>query len=374
MKIAIVSTVYGSPWAGSEELWYQTALKSIELGHQVSASVFQVHSVCSQHENFKNKGGTLFYRKRFGNGRLHVLTHKYLSAFSNLFKNKPDVIILSLGSMTDLVMYPDLMRYLTENPNVKLITICLYNSDTIIPDEHTRGIIRFFCQRSNDIVFVSRHNYLLTERQIALKLKNVHVFSSPISYLDSYNMLPWPTDIDKLQMASVARFDVAAKGQDILLETLSSTKWKERDWHLNLYGKGEDFEYIKQLIDLYELKDKVSFGGFVNDTRDIWKTNHMLVMPSRSEGLSLAFLEAMICGRICVVTDVGGCSEVLVDSESGFLAEAAVAKYVDAALERAWQKQSEFMSIRLKANEAAAKVFELHPVNKMIQMITQYSN
>lgn len=369
MKIAVVSTVYGSPWAGSEELWYQTALTCLSRGHEVLASVFEVDKACVQHDNLRSKGGKLFYRKRFGNGKIYVRMHKYISAFNQLLKNDPDVLILSLGSMFDLIMYPDLARYLKKNTKIKVITICLYNSDTIIPDAHTRNVMSFFCKRTDNIIFVSKHNYLLTERQLALKLKNVSVFSSPVSYMDSYTILPWPEQNNVIQMASVARLDVGTKGQDVLLEALASAKWKNRSWHLNLYGNGDDKEYIYQLIEFYGLSHKVSFGGFVNDTRDIWKKNHMLVMPSRSEGLSLAFLEAMICGRICVVTDVGGCGEVIKDAESGFLAEAPIAKYVDAALERAWQHQADFMSIRIKANEAALRVFAVNPIDKMMEII-----
>ena len=373
MKIAIVSTVNGSPWAGSEELWYQTALKCLEVGYEVTASVFQVNARCVQHQNFKSKGGEIIYRKPFWNGRLHVFTHKYISSFNNLFKDDPDVLILSLGCMTDLGMYPDLVRYLTKNKKIKVVTICLYNSDNIIPDPFTRERIRFFCNRSDESIFVSKHNYLLTERQNAIKIKNAHVFSSPVSYQDSHELLPWPEVDGLIQMASVARLDVRTKGQDVLLETLSTDKWKSRNWHLNIYGKGEDFKYISQLIGFYQLSDKVSFGGFVADTRDIWKKNHMLVMPSRSEGLSLAFLEAMICGRICVATDVGGFAEVITDSESGFLAEAPLAKYFDAALERAWQNQENYSSIRIKANAAAARVFEVNPIEQMLQFINNFS-
>jgi L-malate glycosyltransferase len=369
MKIAVVSSVFGNPWAGSEELWYQTSLECLKQGHAVRASVFEVYKPCDQHQHLIKLGGVIDYRKRFTNGRLHVLTHKYLSEFNKLFKWNPDVIILSLGSLFDIMMYPDLVRHLKKQRNIKVIGVCLYNSDTIILNDYSRKQVADFCERVDHFVFVAKHNYLLAERQLAMKFKAVSVFSSPVSYLDSYQSLPWPQSDGMIHMASVARLDVDTKGQDVLLAALSSDKWKSRNWKLNLYGRGADESYIKQLIVFYGLQDKVSFGGFEKDTRDIWKKNHILVMASRSEGLSLALLEAMICGRICVVTNVGGHGDVITDNESGFLAEAPIPEYFEKALERAWSAQDRFAAIATKAHESAQEAFKVNPIKRMMDII-----
>ena len=370
MKIAVISSVYGSPWAGSEEFWYQTSLKCLQQGHQVFASLFQVNSYCEQLNNFKEKGGILNFRKRFSNGRRHVLKHKYLfSSFNKLFDWNPDTIILSLGCMTDLALYPDLLRQLNKQPAIKIIMITLFNSDNIVLNTITRQTLVTFCKKTSHFIFVSRHNYTLAERQLALKLNNVSVLSSPVSYLGEYKQLPRLADIENLNMACVARLDIINKGQDILLQALSNEKWKQRNWILNMYGKGEDEFYIKQLINFYKLEDKVRFCGFVTDTREIWSKNHLLVMASRSEGLSLAVLEAMICGRICVVTDVGGHGEVIQDSVSGFLAEAANPKYFEAALERAWLMRDQFNMITKNAHASALQIFKEKPVEKLMKII-----
>ena len=45
----------------------------------------------------------------------------------------------------------------------------------------------------------------------------------------------------------------------------------------------------------------------------------IFVLPSLSEGLSLALLEAMAAGKSVVATNVGGNPEVVVEDETGFL-------------------------------------------------------
>jgi len=323
---------------------------------------------CPQIENFQSHGGRVHWRKRFKNGRLHVLKHSYVSAFRQLFKSKPDVVILSLGSMMDLTLQPDLLRELQQSP-AKVILLFLFNADCLVPDDNARAIIGSYCQRANHLIFVSKHNCLLAERQLALKFNKVSVFSGSISYTDKYEKLPWRAN-DTLEMACVARFAMQEKGQDILIESLAQPQWKSRNWRLNLFGLGRE-EYLRQLINHFKLTERVRFRGYVTDTRDIWRENQIMVLASRAEGLSLAVLEAMICGRVCVVTDVGGHGEVITDSQSGFLAEAPQPKYFGRALERAWSMKEKLPEIGQNAHEAAFKKFSETPDKKLLYLIEQ---
>ena len=69
--------------------------------------------------------------------------------------------------------------------------------------------------------------------------------------------------------------------------------------------------------------EKVTYGGFTEDVESIWASHHALVLPSRSEGLPLVVVEAMLCGRPAIVTDVAGNAELIQDGVSGFVAAAA---------------------------------------------------
>jgi len=71
----------------------------------------------------------------------------------------------------------------------------------------------------------------------------------------------------------------------------------------------------------------------------------MLVLPSRYEGLPLALVEAMWCGRPALVTDVGGNAELCLDGKTGFVAEAPVVSSVARALERAWSERHDWFRL-----------------------------
>lgn len=56
---------------------------------------------------------------------------------------------------------------------------------------------------------------------------------------------------------------------------------------------------------------KIHFSGFCTEPREFLNGLDVFVLPSRSEGMSNALLEAMACGLPCVVTDVGSNAEVV---------------------------------------------------------------
>jgi glycosyltransferase involved in cell wall biosynthesis len=64
-------------------------------------------------------------------------------------------------------------------------------------------------------------------------------------------------------------------------------------------------------------------------------------MPSRFEGLPLAMVEAMLCSRPIVATDIAGHAEIVEDGVTGFLADAPTPRALAAALERFWARRTE---------------------------------
>jgi glycosyltransferase involved in cell wall biosynthesis len=106
----------------------------------------------------------------------------------------------------------------------------------------------------------------------------------------------------------------------------------------------------------------VRFCGHVSDVEAIWKENHMLVLPSRYEGLPLVLVEAMWCGRPAVVTDVAGNSEVCFDNETGFVAPAPTVPLLADALERAWSRRSDWQSMGQAARAWAESQIPRDPI------------
>ncbi len=181
-------------------------------------------------------------------------------------------------------------------------------------------------------------------------------------FLVSGNPLPWPANEDRsIKLACVARLETGEKGQDILLHVLARQRWRNRNLSVSFFGAGQNGEALRDLARRLALKN-VDFPGFVSDVESIWKTNHALVLPSRTEGLPLALIEAMMCGRFGIVTNEGGTSEVVEEGRTGFIASAAKVDELDHAMERAWVVREEWESIGKAAGKAVRTMVPLNPV------------
>ena len=121
----------------------------------------------------------------------------------------------------------------------------------------------------------------------------------------------------------------------MLLEVLALPHWRERSVRVSLVGTGVNERGIRGMIENLQL-DNVQLTGFVSDIEELWGRHHALVLPSRYEGMPLAIVEAMLCGRTCIVTDVAGHRELVRDGVNGFLAKAPSVELLDEAMNRAW--------------------------------------
>jgi glycosyltransferase involved in cell wall biosynthesis len=126
---------------------------------------------------------------------------------------------------------------------------------------------------------------------------------------------------------------------------------------------------LERLVRRLYLSDRVNFVGHVSSVEEIWASNHVLVMPSRFEGLPLAMIEAMLCGRPVIATDVAGHSEVIEDGVTGFLADAPTVGSMVNALERFWARRDDVRSIGAAAARKIRQLFPSDPVRIFAEKI-----
>ena len=357
-----VSTMGGGSWGASEELWAATAEQALACGHEVGISVYDWPSAPEMLQRLGRKGAQIWRRRRGDGTRLARLTRRLRSPYAHIGEFRPDVTLVSQGGTYDALHLPGLAATLAELGK-PFALLCHANTEIVEPTIRARASDLF--GRAALLGFFSNHSRRICEQQLARELPNAMVLQNPIKLAD-YTPLPWPAGAGA-KFASVARLDVWHKGHDLMFEALAQPAWADRDWRLTLYGEGHDQAYLQALTAFHGIAERVTFGGFVADVRAIWATNHMLLVSSRlRETVPLVLVEAMLCGRPVVATEVGIAPELIEDGRAGFLADAPVAKAFGRALERAWSTQHRWEDMGLFANQDAIAAMDPSPASTLL--------
>lgn len=104
------------------------------------------------------------------------------------------------------------------------------------------------------------------------------------------------------------------KNQEMLIRSVKNFP----DVYLTIAGKGElEAEYIKLIREL-GLEKQVKLLGFRTDISELCEACDIFALPSIQEGLSVALMEAMACGKPIVCSRIRG-NEDLIDVKGGEL-------------------------------------------------------
>ncbi len=119
-----------------------------------------------------------------------------------------------------------------------------------------------------------------------------------------------PAPSGELRVAYLGGFANQAKGGDVLLEALALALPRDPRLRVTLAGPGDLPPRGEELI---ARQPALKWAGWLDSTAkdELLRAVAVFVMPSRSEGLPMALLEAMAYGIAIVATDVGGIPEVV---------------------------------------------------------------
>lgn len=113
------------------------------------------------------------------------------------------------------------------------------------------------------------------------------------------------------------------KDQALLLKAFADVLAQLPDAVLVLVGDGPLRAELEGIANALGIADRVRFLGDRSDVGALLAGFDLFVLPSRSEGYSIALLEACAAGLAIVATDVGGNGEIVRDGRNGRLVPAA---------------------------------------------------
>ncbi|TYQ23365.1 glycosyltransferase family 4 protein [Pseudanabaena sp. UWO311] len=149
------------------------------------------------------------------------------------------------------------------------------------------------------------------DRQFTVKPK-------PQYLLDRLQLNPdQPTILTVTRLASGDRY----KGYDQIIQALPAIRCQIPNICYLLVGKGDDRDRIEAMVDDLDVRDCVTFAGFVPDDElaDYYNLCDLFAMPSKGEGFGIVYLEALACGKPTIGGNQDGAIDALCKGELGVL-------------------------------------------------------
>lgn len=135
----------------------------------------------------------------------------------------------------------------------------------------------------------------------------------------------FPEFKEKKIILFIGRLNIRQKGLDLLIEAVRLAKNEIKNTIFVLVGPdwNNSMNNLRRMITKYNLEKKVYIMGplYGQDKFDALASSHIFVHTSRWEGLPFAVIEAMACGKPCIITKATNLSEFVIKYNAGNVTE-----------------------------------------------------
>lgn len=143
------------------------------------------------------------------------------------------------------------------------------------------------------------------------------------------------------------------KGHIVLLRALAELKHTGQPWRVAIAGRGGEADALDAFARAHGMEDRLHLLGYRSDVADLLAAADVYVMPSLSEGLPLALIEAMYAGKPVVASAVGGIPEAVTSGRDGILVPPQDPEALAGALARLMEDPKERSTLGAAACERA---------------------
>jgi glycosyltransferase involved in cell wall biosynthesis len=367
-NVQFISLMSGEPWGGSEELWFRSAERLLDGGIKVRILSKKWDVVPEKISRLTERGADL---RRYDEGyseriRSGLIRRGIRARGPFRYLRDSDMTVVSLGSFADARWYLPITDELIKDghPFITVFHNAPHEPEKL--SEADRDFLWRFYSSANRVFYVAERNRRVAEQMLGRTLPAAELINNPVN-LSSLSGKPFPIS-ETLRLVCVGRLDFSAKGQDVLIRAMSRN-WRNRDFELQFHGAGPDEEHLVRLVRECGLEGKLKFAGFSGNVDEIFANAHAVVLPSRYEGMPMVCVEAALCARPGMITDVGDSTRYFREGVSGFVAPHCDEKSVEEALERLWESRTRLEEMGKVARHEATRDFLDDGVGKLLNAI-----
>lgn len=190
----------------------------------------------------------------------------------------------------------------------------------------------------------------------------VHCGVDPSKYQFRPRAAPAQGRVRALCVASLQEY----KGHAVLLRALAVRPALQR-LEVEFVGAGELRTELECLVSQLGVAERVRFAGSLTEREVCERLNaaDLFVLPSivagngQMEGLPVALMEALACGVPVITTRLSGIPELVIDGETGLLAEPGDAEALADALERALEDREAALARAVCGREKVEREFDV---------------
>ena len=327
------------------------------ISKKYSVSVFSLEKKKLNEESDYENINVIFLKSFFN---IKILKYiGFLREIKNLKKKYDKIVIISF------TLIPDIFTSLLPNDIRKIssIRMNIFHDYKYLFGFAYYFIIKlhlFILRRFN--VIVTMHDKMKNQFPVNLKRKTINISN----FIDEESLLKYKknkiSSKDTIKIVYCGSL-IKRKNPEAIIYAMKKIKLMNRKVSLDLIGSGPLLSYLKFLVNKYDLNQEVFFHGHLKNPYEIMSNNDLFVLPSKTEGVSRAMLEALYLGLYCIVRNIDGNSNVIKNGKNGYL------------FEENKQLPSEILKAERLKNKSKTQRYELLPMHsKYDRNIQKYSN
>ncbi len=361
--LLFLSVMNGSAWGGSEELWYKAALSCAQQDMSVGVCCYDWLEKKDKLNRLKEAGCTLYLLPGRQQLKHYLFTRK--SKLKKLISSIPfedyNKIIINQGGWKDIA-YPPFENLFERIHNYSLL-FHNYNKYDSLPANKRRSL-QSWVNGANKNLGASSKIFEVMKETFDINVPDQGVFFNPLTIETPSFPAPYPGLINgNYQFSVMAALDIERKGQDLLISALSSEKWKQRNWELNIYGEGKDKTKLIQLVSSLQLDKKVIIHGLAENYISALRSSQLVLQITHIDAMPISVVEAMAMARPVIVSNVGDMAAWVNHNINGWVCEKVTTSQVEETLEQAWAAREKWEEFGKNSFQFFQNHFPQNPIN-----------
>lgn len=291
--------------------------------------------------------------------RVNIINLKKSRALFSIFslvryiqKERPDVVLSTLNHTNTIAILANKIAGVNCGSVVRVP--CYFS---LVERGYKKLLARMLYPKSNMIIAISEDIKKDLVKTLNIPEKNIEVVYNPIFDESIIEKARQEVDHpffknkhDKIilgvgSLTAIKDFRTLIKAFYELNKRVEQTK-------LIILGEGEERSDLERSIMEFNLKERVSLPGFVNNPYAYMAKSDVFVLSSLSEGFGNVIVEAMACGTSIVSVDCpGGPVEILEQGKYGRLVQSGSATAITKAIEEVLDSPFDPVSLKKRATD-----------------------